>query len=101
MQRWALILSAYQNNIECIPGKLNKCADCMSRLPIESDRDGAEEIHSIVETSALPVTAALIAKASAKDSIGQYTGSTVKPRYFCHTDCNSKISLYRLKLLNS
>ena len=38
---------------------------------------------------------------SIKCSIGQYTGSTLKPRYFCHTDCNSKISLYRLKLLNS
>ena len=25
-------------------------------------------------------------------SIGQYTGSTVKPRYFCHTDYNSIIS---------
>ena len=33
MQRWVLILSAYQYTIECISGKLNQCADCMSRLP--------------------------------------------------------------------
>ena len=30
MQRWALILSAYQYNIDCVAGKLNQCADCMS-----------------------------------------------------------------------
>ena len=29
MQRWALILSTYQYNIEYVSGKLNQCADCM------------------------------------------------------------------------
>ena len=33
MQRWALLLSAYQYNIQHVPGKQNHCADCMSRLP--------------------------------------------------------------------
>ena len=45
----------------------NQCADCMSRLPSESKRDGAEEIHSIMEIDNLPITASQIAKASAKD----------------------------------
>ena len=67
MQRWALILSANQYNIECVSGKLNQCADCMSRLPSESQRDSAEKIHSVMEISNLPITASQIAKASAKD----------------------------------
>ena len=33
MQRWALLLSAYQYKIQYIPGKLNCFAYCMSRLP--------------------------------------------------------------------
>ena len=67
MKRWALILSAYQYSIEYVFGKLNQCADCMSRLPSESQRDSAEEIHSVMEIDNLPITASQIAKASAKD----------------------------------
>ena len=67
MQRWVLILSAYQYNIECVAGKLNQCADCMSQLPSESKHDAAEEIHSVMEINNPPITASQIAKASAKD----------------------------------
>ena len=36
MQRWAIILGAYQYKIEFIPGSENVCADCMSRLPAQA-----------------------------------------------------------------
>ena len=67
MQRWALLLSAYQYKIEFISGKSNKCADCMSRLPSFSKRDSAEKVHVIVAIDDLPVTAAQVAKESSKD----------------------------------
>ena len=67
MQRWALILSAYQYDIECISGKLNQCADCMSRLSIVSKRDSAEEIFSVMEMNTLPISANQIAKATTSD----------------------------------
>ena len=67
MQRWALILSTCQYTIECIYGKLNQCADCMSCLPIVSKCDSTEKILSIMEMDNLPVTASQIAKATASD----------------------------------
>jgi len=43
MQRWALVLSAYQCKIQHIPGKQNYCADCISKLPSPSVKcDSAE-----------------------------------------------------------
>ena len=68
MQRWALLLSAYQHKIQHIPGTQNNLADCMSQLPSLSEkRDSAEKIHSIVLTEQLPVLSCQIAKASETD----------------------------------
>ena len=68
MQRCALLLSAYQYNIQHVPGKQSHCADCMSRLPNPHEqRDSAEKVHSIVMTEQLPILASQIAKASEKD----------------------------------
>ena len=70
MQRWAFILlSAFQYDIQCISGKLNQCADCMSCLPIVivSKHDSAEEILSIMEIDTLSITANQIAKATTGD----------------------------------
>ena len=64
MQRWALILSAYQYDIKCISGKLNQCADCISHLPIVSKHDSAEEILSVMEINTVPIKANQIAKAT-------------------------------------
>ena len=36
MQRWALLLGAYQFSIQHIPGKLNVCADCLSHCEVAS-----------------------------------------------------------------
>ena len=71
MQRWALLLSAYQYNIEYIAGKSNFSADCMSRLPsLQSKRDKAEKIQAIFDPFGdLPVTADKIARASIKDPV--------------------------------
>lgn len=67
MQRWALILSAYQYTIKYMSGTLNQCADCMSRLPSLSKHDSAEEVHNIIEMDNLPVTATQIAKVMVSD----------------------------------
>ena len=56
MQRWALIPSAYQYNIESVSGKLNQVL-IMSQLPSESQCDSAEEIHSIMDIDNLHITA--------------------------------------------
>ena len=69
MQRWALLLSAYQYSIEYIAGKSNFSADCMSRLPsLQRRRDSAEKIQAIFDPFGdLPVTVDKIARASLKD----------------------------------
>ena len=68
MQRWALILSAYQYTIEHINGTANNCADCMSRLPLSGQApDSAEKIHVVVQMDDMPITATQIAKESKCD----------------------------------
>ena len=68
MQRWALLLSAYQYKIQHIPGSQNHCADCMSRLPDPHEKcDSAEKIHSVVMTEPMPILASQIAKATEGD----------------------------------
>jgi len=72
MQRWALILSAYQYVLEYIPGTQNECADCLSRLPLPSSRHDAAEymcnVHAM-DLDSLPVTAKDIARATLKDNL--------------------------------
>ena len=68
MQRWVLLLSAYQYKIQHIPGTQNTLADCMSWLPRLSEKcDSAERIHSVVLTEQLPILACQIAKATETD----------------------------------
>ena len=68
MQRWSLILSAYDCTIEYVSGTSNHCADCMSRLPLPRQQiDSAKKVHVLVQTEELPVTALQIAKESLKD----------------------------------
>ena len=72
MQRWALILSAYQYTLQYIPGQGNQCADCMSQLPVAyHTRDIAEYMASAVamDIAQLPVTSKDIAKATCKDCV--------------------------------
>ena len=68
IQRWALILSAYQYRIEYVPGSEKYCADCMSRLPLSTCLDDDKEMDILaIESCTLPVTALHIAKATRRD----------------------------------
>ena len=70
MQRWALILSAYQYRIQYIPGEQNNCADCMFRLPLVKssvDDDRTDKDVLALSLHALPVTSSDIAKATRRE----------------------------------
>lgn len=70
MQRWALILSAYQYKIEYHGSSENSNADAMSRLPIgvaEPDPDSKIFLCSFLEE--LPIRARDIAEATRGDKI--------------------------------
>ena len=70
LQRWSLILSAYQYNLEYTSGVSNKEADLLSRLPIPVNVvDPNEQIYAIDHCEQLPVTAQDIAKELQRDSI--------------------------------
>eukprot|EP00731_Ephydatia_muelleri_P032647 Em0024g191a len=66
MQRWAIILGAYQYKIEYIPGSENVCADCMSRLPAQATVAKGNDILAM-DVSSLPVTATDISKGTRTD----------------------------------
>ena len=68
MQRWALILSAYDYDIEYRRSEENANADAMSRLPHESSAIGSDSgvfLCSMIDD--LPVNAKIIAEATRKD----------------------------------
>ena len=69
MQRWALILAAYQYQLLFRSTDEHKNADMLSRLPLkEEDFTASEEpIFSINCVDSLPVTSRQIAEATRKD----------------------------------
>ena len=70
MQRWAMFLSAYQYTIEYKCGKLHANADCLSRLPVQENKD-LEDPSIAFQVSfmeELPVTAVNIANETRKDN---------------------------------
>ena len=57
MQRWALLLSAYNYTLRYRRGVENSNADCMSRLPLPSDdEDHLENNVMMMELDSSPVT---------------------------------------------
>jgi len=71
LQRWALILSAHQYDIEYRSTHDHANADALSRLPINSTADYQsyieEDIYNVSLVVDLPVNASEIAKATQKD----------------------------------
>nr|XP_054759405.1 uncharacterized protein K02A2.6-like [Lytechinus pictus] len=71
MQRWAILLSQYDYNIEYLSSKENAVADALSRLPHEDSEDGTEGsiyVTDVVDSN-FPVTASEIAAETQKDSV--------------------------------
>jgi len=73
MQRWRLILSAYDYNIEYRRSTDHANADALSRLPDASSEPGDEvqdfPIHQVSFADELPVLAKYISEATRKDPI--------------------------------
>ena len=70
LQRWAIILSAYQYQLEFTSGPSNVEADMLSRLPLQVDViDPNEQIYGIDYLEQLPITAKEVAKETALDPI--------------------------------
>ncbi|XP_013403532.1 uncharacterized protein K02A2.6-like [Lingula anatina] len=72
MQRWSLILSAYNYKIRYRKSADNASADCFSRLPnknSEPSEDNEFVIHCVSFTEELPVKASDISKATMKDPV--------------------------------
>ena len=70
LQRWALILSAYNYNLEFTSGATNKEADMLSRLPVPVDViDPNEEIYGLDYCEHLPVTSKEVATETSRDPV--------------------------------
>ena len=70
MQRWALLLSAYNYSIEFRPTAAHANADGLSRLPLGIRHPAStDSIFTIGQIQALPVTAEQIATATRQDVV--------------------------------
>jgi hypothetical protein len=70
LQRWALILSAYDYQIKYRPCEANAEAEMLSRLPIAVELiDPNEKLYWIEHCEQLPVTAKEVAKETRKDPV--------------------------------
>ena len=72
MQRWNLLLSAYQYNIEFCPTKAHSNADGLSRLSLpqeETSEMSDESVFNVAQIETLPVSASKLRKATQNDPI--------------------------------
>ena len=77
LQRWAIILSAYSYSIEYKPTKQHGNADCLSRLPLDTDPafERYQSLHPVVnliqqnQITQLPVSAHEVKNATAEDPV--------------------------------
>ena len=77
LQRWAIILSAYTYSIEYKPTRQHGNADCLSRLPLDTDPvfEKYQSLHPVVnviqqnQLTQLPVSAEEVKNATEKDPV--------------------------------
>ena len=73
LQRWALLLSAYNYQLEFKPTEQHSNADGLSRLPLQSQSSlgGVPEasIHNIRQIEAIPITSQAVKCATRKDKV--------------------------------
>ena len=71
LQRWALILAAFDYDIQFVPSKQNAVADALSRLPLSSVGATDEEVFCVEEKQldSLPITSKEIRNATRVDPV--------------------------------
>ena len=73
LQRWAIILSAYNYDTVFRPTKSHANADCLSRLPLDSSslpaNDDSASLFNVQQIGTLPVTLQQLRAETAKDPL--------------------------------
>ena len=71
LQRWAIILSAFDYTIRFVPSKQNAVADALSRLPLPSTLSGENLIFKVEErlVDSLPITHKEVSHATQVDPV--------------------------------
>ena len=71
LQRWAIILSAFNYSIRFVPSKQNAVADALSRLPLPSTSNNEDATYNVEERliHSLPITHKEISHATRKDPV--------------------------------
>ena len=72
LQRWAIILSAYQYDIIFKPTQQHGNADCLSRLPLLSNtvmEAYGVDVFNVAQVDSLPVTADQLGRATQQDPL--------------------------------
>ena len=70
MQRWALLLAAYNYDIEFRPTAAHSNADALSRLPLPDDckqRSSETGLYHVRQIESLPITSHVIRQATQRD----------------------------------
>lgn len=71
LQRWAIILAAFNYSIKFVPSKQNAVADALSRLPLSSTADEERAVFKVEErlVECLPITHKEISHATRNDPV--------------------------------
>ncbi|XP_066974244.1 uncharacterized protein [Macrobrachium rosenbergii] len=90
IQRWAIILAAFDYNIEYTPSKMGN-ADALSRLPVDKAPEEHDESILVIYAYNLPITAKEIAQGTKKDPVlTKVVQSLITGRDICADDVNCK-----------